>query len=345
MVDIGVVGAGAAAAAATYVIDGAHPDARVTVLEKSGGLCGRAATRRRGERIYDYGANYLTDEDERVVELITEELSTHGLVEIEEPTYTLDADGSVSPGHPPRGRRWSYRRGLTQIGKRLFGRTDATIHPNTPVCGIARDDGQWWLTDGEGLTHGPFDVIVLNPPAPQTASLLDGADWDDSARETLVEVASDIPFRPVFTAILGYEFELDRPYYALVDPAQNHPIGWLARESCKPGHVPVGESLLIVQASGWWSRKQAGKSPDENVDTLGTHVASVLEDKRLADPAWTDHQAWRYALPEDGAPGGPLQSAEAAGLYCTGDWVSGEARLHAALRNGIDVGERIVHAT
>jgi predicted NAD/FAD-dependent oxidoreductase len=63
MTSIGVVGAGAAAAAACYVLDGTAPDASITVLEKSGGLCGRAATRRRGDVTYDYGANYIKDDD------------------------------------------------------------------------------------------------------------------------------------------------------------------------------------------------------------------------------------------------------------------------------------------
>ncbi|PSP45726.1 NAD/FAD-dependent oxidoreductase, partial [Halobacteriales archaeon QH_1_68_42] len=69
MTDIGIVGAGAAAAAATYVLDETVPDASITVLEKSGGVCGRAATRRRGEVTYDYGANYVKSDDERVVDL------------------------------------------------------------------------------------------------------------------------------------------------------------------------------------------------------------------------------------------------------------------------------------
>jgi predicted NAD/FAD-dependent oxidoreductase len=69
MTDIGIVGAGAAAAAATHVLDETVPDASITVLEKSGGVCGRAATRRRGEVTYDYGANYLKADDDRVVDL------------------------------------------------------------------------------------------------------------------------------------------------------------------------------------------------------------------------------------------------------------------------------------
>ena len=47
MTHVGFVGAGAATAAAAYVLDGTT-DATVSVLEKSRGVCGRAATRRPG---------------------------------------------------------------------------------------------------------------------------------------------------------------------------------------------------------------------------------------------------------------------------------------------------------
>jgi hypothetical protein len=73
-------------------------------------------------------------------------------------------------------------------------------------------------------------------------------------------------------------------------------------------------------------------------------AGATRDDDRLANPAWAAHQGWRYALPEPGAPGGPLQDAREAGRYCVGDRVVGEARLQAALHNGLDVGERLVYA-
>ncbi|MFB6154002.1 MAG: NAD(P)/FAD-dependent oxidoreductase [Halodesulfurarchaeum sp.] len=344
MVEIGVVGAGPSAAAATYVIDGAHPNASVTVLEKSGGLCGRAATRRHGERTYDYGANYLKDEDERVEELVTEELDPSGLVEIPEPIYTFDETGAVTEGRPPSGAKWSYERGLTQIAKRLFTRTDASVRRNTPVRKLHWSDTQWWAIDDQGSECGPFDCVVLNPPAPQTATLLERTEWTADARDSLIHAAGEVEFRTVYTAVLGYEFELARPYYGLVNPSQDHAVGWISREECKRGHVPAGETLLIVQASGWWSEEHYDAPPADVISALAEEAASIMGDDRLVDPAWTDHQRWRYALPETRIAPGPVRQAETAGLYCTGDWVTGEARLHAALRNGLDVGERIVHA-
>ncbi len=44
MTRIGIVGAGAAAAAATYALEETLEEPAITVLEKSRGVCGRAAT-------------------------------------------------------------------------------------------------------------------------------------------------------------------------------------------------------------------------------------------------------------------------------------------------------------
>ncbi|MBZ6496212.1 NAD(P)/FAD-dependent oxidoreductase [Natrinema longum] len=342
---IGVVGAGAAAAAATEGLERTAAETEITVLEKSRGLCGRAATRRRDDVVYDYGANYVTSDDERVVDLLTETVDADGLVDITDPVWTFDRDGDVSPGEDRDGHKWTYRQGLTQIAKRLFDRTDATIHRETRIETLHRtadgEDGVWHLEDTDGTRWGPFETLLLSPPAPQTASLLRSADWDADERDRLVEAVEGVPYRTVWTGVFHYPFELERPYYALVNTDKDHEIGWIGREECKPGHVPDGESLLIVQANHEWSVDRYDEPPAANEERLAALTADLLDDQRLRDPDWTDHQGWRYALPEAAVPEGPLQRAQAAGLYCLGDWVAGEARLHAALRNGIETAEQI----
>lgn len=341
---VGFIGAGAASAAAAYVLDVAVPDAELTVLEKSGDVSGRAATRRHEGRYYEYGANYLKDDDDRVVELVTNHLDTRGLVRIEKPVYVFDESGAVSEGRDATERKWSYRTGLAQIAKRFLARTDASVHLRTRVETIRRDDDQWWLIDTGGSEWGPFDLVLCNPPAPQTAALLMDAEWDSELRTALCEAVQDVAYRTVYTGVLGYAFELDRPYYGLVNSDKAHEIGWISREECKPGHVPDGETVLIVQANQEWSVEHYDEDPEENVAELARVTADVVGDRRLAEPVWTDHQGWRYALPDGGVRRGPLDAAEREGLYCLGDWVAGEGRLHAALRNGLETGERIAHS-
>ncbi|WP_126663366.1 NAD(P)/FAD-dependent oxidoreductase [Haloterrigena salifodinae] len=353
MTRIGIVGAGAAAAAAAYALESASDDVSVTVLEKSGGLCGRAATRRREDVTYDYGANYVKSDDKRVVDLLTETLETDGLVDVTDPVWTFDADGQISEGRDADDHKWTYEAGLTQIAKRLFARTDATIHRNTRVKAISRESaaGTWRLEDDAGDRWGPFDALLLNPPAPQTADLLRSAEWDadtdtdadadSDVPQRLADAAEAVPYRTIWTGVFHYPFELDVPYYALVNTDKAHEIGWIGREECKPGHVPDGESLLVVQANHEWSVDRYDDDPDATLEALAELTADLLGDDRLHEPDWTDHQGWRYALPEDGVDREPVRAAEDVDLYCLGDWVAGEGRLHAALRNGLETGERI----
>jgi predicted NAD/FAD-dependent oxidoreductase len=345
MTRIGIVGAGAGGAAAAWTLDREAPEATVTVLEKSRGVCGRAATRRKDGCHYDYGANYLKSDDERVTELVTETLPSDDLVDIAEPIYTFDADGEVSPGRDADDHKWTYRDGITRLAKHLFADADAEVRNGVRAETLerlgGREDGRWRVTDTDGETHGPFDVLLLNPPAAQTADLLADAAWASETRDDLEAAARDVPYRTIWAAILHYPFEVDVPYYGLVNPGKDHEVGWISREECKPGHVPDGESLLVVQANEAWSLEHYDDDPASNVAGLTELTADVLGEERLRDPDWTDHQRWTYALAEDGVEEAPLRAAEAEGLYCAGDWVAGAARLHAALRSGLDVGERV----
>ncbi len=345
MTRIGIVGAGAAAAAAAHALEEAPAETDITVFEKSRGLCGRAATRRRDDAVYDYGANYIKSDDEGVVDLLTETLDTEGLVEITDPVWTFDAEGTIAEGDGRDDHKWTYRQGLTQVAKRLFARTGATIHRGTRVETLIREDdgdsGTWRLEDADDRRWGPFDALLLSPPAPQTAELVRSADWEGEIRQSLADAAEAVPYRTIWTGVFHYPFELERPYYALVNSDKDHEVGWVSREECKPGHVPDGESLLIVQANPEWSVDRYDEPAEGNLERLAELTADLLDDDRLREPDWTDHQGWRYALPDEGVDLEPLERAEREGLYCLGDWVAGEGRLHAALRNGLEVGSRV----
>jgi hypothetical protein len=335
--DIGIVGAGAGGAGAAYALR-AHD---VTVFEKSRGLCGRAATRRRNDCVYDYGANYVKSGDDRVNRLLTETLDSDGLVDVPEPVYTFDADGTVREGRDADEHKWTYTAGLTQLAKRLLARTDAIVHRETRVGSLTRLADGWRLADESGTQLGRFDAVVLDPPAPQTAALLRASDWDAVVRDDLVAATAAVDYRTIYTCVLHYAFELDYPWYALVNPDRDHDCGWLSREELKPGHVPDGETLLVAQMSPEWSTRRYDDDPAAVCADAADAVAALLDDDSLADPDWTDHQGWRYALVDDGVDPAPVGAAEAHDLYCVGDWVAGESRVHAALRSGLDVAERV----
>ncbi len=155
------------------------------------------------------------------------------------------------------------------------------------------------LEDDTGETWGPFDRLLLTPPAPQTAELLRSGEWGDrdGLRADLVDAIDDVSYRSVWTGIFHYPFELEVPYYALVNTDKAHEIGWVAREECKPGHVPDGDSLLVVQANHEWFVAHIDEPPAETLEKLATLTADLLEDDRLTDPEWTDHQGGAMRCP------------------------------------------------
>jgi renalase len=342
---LAVVGAGAAGCGVASALRDAAID--VTIFEKSRGVGGRAATRRRNGCYYDHGANYLKPADDRTEALLSA-LGTDGLVDIEAPVWTHDQHGQICRGDREEAHKWSYETGLTQFAKRVLGKTDATVETGVDIARLEwTNDGEWagWrLFDVADTAVGAFDYVVLTPPAPQTAGILRRSQWIDTRRRELTEAIDAVPYRMIRSIVLHYPFRLDLPYYALVNVDRNHPIGWLSREECKPGHVPDGESLLVVQMSPEWSEEYAALSTEEAGRRVAHLVATLLDDSRLRDPNWVDAQGWRYALPDARADEKTVRSAEDEGLFFAGDWVAGEGRVHAAFWNGVSVGERVAVA-
>lgn len=339
---VAIVGAGAAGSAVAYALREA--DVSVTVLEERSDVGGRAAGGHRDGCAYELGANYLTDDDERVSVLVTETLPTDGLVDIAEPVWTFDREGTIAEGDDIDDHKWTYRTGLDGLTERLLDAADAAVNREVRVEYLERADHRWRVVDAAGQDRGRYDAVVMTPPAPQTADLIGQSPWSHADSRPLRQAIETVPYRPVLSAVLHYPFDLDRPYYALVNADDAHDVGWIAREECKPGHVADGESVLLVQMAPDWSAERFGDDPEAVVADAADHAAALLDDDRLRNPDWTDHHAWRYALPNAAADPDELDRAADHDLYFAGDWVAGEARLHAAVRSGLETGERVASA-
>lgn len=329
---VAVIGAGPAGMG---VIDRlSETGVALEVFEKSGGVCGRAASRRRDGCTYDHGANYITIDDDRTAALI-ERLGTADAAAIEAPVWVYDEDGRPTPGDPPSGVHWTYEDGITQFAKRVLAGADATVHRRTRIVRLESASGAWTLSDTDGSRHGPYAWVVLTPPAPQTAALLAASDAP-ATLDPVVAAIDAVPYRSVHTVVLHYPFPSSFEWYAVVDPDQARPVGWLSREECKQGRVPAGESLWIAQLSGGYSRRHA-ETPDAQIaDEVSDILAQTVGDDRYRLPDWTDHQWWRYALPEDAVEPVVHDPLADARLRVAGDWVTGVGRVPAAFWNGYD---------
>ncbi|WP_135663997.1 NAD(P)/FAD-dependent oxidoreductase [Halorhabdus rudnickae] len=328
-----VVGGGIAGAGAAFAL----PDAvDVTVLE-SEAIGGRLASRHREGCIYDHGADHLRLAADDRTDLVRR-VAGEALVEITAPIHQFDAEGTITD-RPDEFTRWSGANGIDEIVWAFLEAADPAIEEGTTVTGLARRDDEWVVSVAGDRRR--FDAVVLATPAAATAVLLEAADWEASGRRRLAEVAGDVPHRTVDVVALHYPFAVEVPYYGLVSVERASDVVWVGRQECKPGHVPAGESLLMVQLGALWSAANAGARAQETALEVAHRIAPLVGDDRLREPDWWDHHRWGRGLPagrpEDSLCDRTLEDA----LAVAGDWVAGVGQAHAALDSGLTAGRKL----
>jgi predicted NAD/FAD-dependent oxidoreductase len=337
---IAIVGAGAAGLAAAYGLRTVTDE--ITVFEKSRGFGGRAATRGRHGCRYDHGANYITVTSDRVERLLAAHLPTEDLVRIGRPIWSFDATGAISRGREDdlnRTSKWTYRHGINTLGKLLARHGPAEVKRETRITEIAHE-GVWRLQDREGDRYGPFDVLLLTPPAPQTAALLATASSEVARR--VQRNVDDVSYAAQFAYIFAYGRTVARPgrFYGLVSEDEGHPLRWIGFEHDKPGHVPEGESVLVAQTGPNWTAERVDEDPESYADDIRNHMEEILV-ADLRQPSWYDVQRWRYAVPEEGLPPDQRPEGGTIGLFLAGDYVGGNGSVETALETGLDAALRI----
>jgi predicted NAD/FAD-dependent oxidoreductase len=343
MVTCAIIGAGVAGLAAARIVRQRMPEVVLTVYEKSRGLGGRVATRRRNGCVFDHGAQVIKAPDERTRQVLHHELADAALVEITAPVWTFDAAGRLSVGDPALAeRQWAYRDGLSRLGKRLAG--DTAVVREVRIAALMRQGTRWALHDDAGTLVGEADAVLLTPPAPQTSAILAQSQLDPVLRERLITALAPAQYRRCISVALGYARRFDPPWYAAVNADRQHPIVWLGLEHRKdPTRAPADQSLLVAQLApaaslAWWDMPLA-----ELVAQLGPLVTALLADDPGA-PLWADRQGWRYALPDGAADAATLASARDHGLWFAGDFLTGVGRIHRAIASGEATGAALVAA-
>jgi predicted NAD/FAD-dependent oxidoreductase len=357
---LAIIGAGVAGLAAARALRQRRPELAITIYERSRGLGGRAATRRRDGFVFDHGAQYVKAPTAELVRLLTAELPAGDLLDIGRPVWVFDGAGAIAEGDPAQNAdpKWTYRDGLNRLGKLLGAglniqrelrigslRRPATedhrsieAQASTPMV-----SGQWSIVDAAGQTVDEADLVLLTPPAPQAADLLAASEIEPVAKATLLAELSRATYRRCISLALAYARPLDRPFYALVNTDRAHPIAWLALEQAKgSGRCPPGESLLIAQMAPGWSLEH-WETPAGELGRLVADQASALLGEDLRAPLWSDVQRWRYALPDSGADFEALNGS-GSGLFFAGDYTAGLGRVHLAIESGWRVAGAIEQA-
>lgn len=244
------------------------------VLDKGRGVSGRAATRWRDVRDasgalsrwhVDHGAQVFTPEaGSRADRLARAVVPPDGLVEIPGAVWPFDDDGTLRPGleraeGPPR---LAFHDGFAALGRALAHATPALdLRLSTAATRLVREADAWTVEaagpDGP-VRLGPFESVVLTPPAPQAAAIVAASAFDADSRERLAEALAAARYRSQFSVVLAFAEPVALPggVYALINAPENtpgerrpHDIAWLAAESTKPGRAPAHATLLVAQTT------------------------------------------------------------------------------------------------
>jgi len=336
---IAIIGAGVAGLAAAHKLRHEHPAIETTIYEKSRGIGGRAATRRAHGAVFDHGAQYFkgaTPELERFLN----ELAHDTLVDIAAPVWTFDGAAQIKQGDPKQNTdpKWTYSDGITRLAKELA--RDLDVRTGVRVGRIAQATRSFVLFDTEGNTVGAADAVLLTPPAPQTADLIQGSALPADAQQIMLDQLAQAHYRRCLTLTLGYDAVLqERPWYALVNTDKKHPLSWLAYEHRKPHRDMNEQHVVIAQMAPQWSVDHWEDDLPALQDQI-TALLSDLLDEDLHTPRWSDRQGWRYSQPDSGADFDQLNNA-LPGVFFAGDYTVGQGRVHLAIEQGWKVADRI----
>lgn len=319
---IAIIGAGIAGITLARAL---APLADVTIFEKSRGLGGRMANRRREGFAFDHGAQYFTARSP-AFRSVAEDAVKAGHAGIwPNAVHTLKAEGLVSDSRPPESRFI----GLPGMSGFVNGLADGLqVRKEATVAALNRAEDGWSLTDNEGQDLGRFDLVMSAAPAPQTIRLMPEA---FSGREALARVRMS----GCFTMMIG----LDEPLHLGFQAAriEHDVLSWIAVEGSKPGR---GEkTALTIHSRNDWAEANLERDRDEVKSEMLASLKRLLG-LDFSEAAWLDLHRWRYASVEKPA-GQPFLFDDALGLGACGDWCLGN-RVEAAVESATALSERLI---
>ena len=304
---IAIIGAGIAGLTAARTLQGAGHAVRV--VEKSRGLGGRIATRRGPHGAFDHGAQYASVRDADFAAYCAEAAGADACAD----WRFGDDDARRVVGLP----------GMSGLVKPLAEGID--VERERRVTRIVRDGEAFHLEMEGGAMLGPFSHVISAVPAPQAVPLLaeHGAPFD---------ALKGVDIAPCWTLMLAFAAAPALPPVKRFDGTGT--LGWIARDSAKPGRDD-GSERWVVHAAPDWSRAHL----EDAADAVRGALLTALGDEAGAALPEVTHAAthrWRYAQVMEPL-GQPFLLAPDGRLGACGDACLG-GRVEAAYLSGLRLG-------
>lgn len=301
--DVLVVGAGMAGAVAAHELHAHGLD--VAVVDKGRAPGGRLATRRDTAAAWDYGAQYFTARDERVM-ACARAWNERGWIEQWTPRTQESA--------PRLDGAWVGVPSMRALPLHLLD--NVRVCRQTRIERLTRDGGRWHARAEDGSLIASAARVFVTAPAPQAVAMLP----DISGTERLLAAA----YAPCW-ALLITDGPAD-PGFDLLRPERG-PLAWLARDGSKPGRAH--ETAWVAHTSPAWSVA----SLDEPAIDVVAALRPIIESHLGKVGAVVAHR-WRFARVTSPYPGGNVV-ADNESLIVGGDAASA-GRVAAAIQSGLD---------
>lgn len=314
---LAIVGAGMAGLTAASLLRDRYD---VTVFDKSRGVGGRLATRRSDEVFHNHGAQFITVSGEAFRAQVDRWLAAGVARRYDGRVATIrEGKPDVLPDLRPR---YVGVPSMNAMARQLADGTRLVL--NCTIDAVLPGAAGWQLRTVEGAMHGPFETLILTPPAPQSLRL----------------IGEDDPFAPVLrsTRILptwSLLLEFPRPLGLGFEGAYvaDSPISWLM---CTPG---CGRAWT-AHASQTWSLEHLEASAEQVAPVLRDAFAQVTGVRE--SPLKATAHRWRYAFVVE-AVGKPCLWDATRRLGLAGDWCIG-ARMEAAFDSGRAIAEEVLRS-
>ncbi|WP_430460023.1 NAD(P)/FAD-dependent oxidoreductase [Thalassolituus sp. LLYu03] len=336
---IAVIGAGLAGLIACR--DLRQAGFHVTVFDKSRGSGGRLASKQVNDSSWDMGAQFMRAHSAAFSDQL-HDWQQAGLVQRWAVTPWVFRDDQLQPSDDGVARYVATPR-MTALSRALLAQASAFV-PSTRIVRCenrgAAARPEWWLSDDQGVSHGPFEALLINTPPQQALPLLDRASPAfNAARERI----AGVDMLPCWSLLLT----LNEPLPALPDAlfVQQGILSWVARNSSKPGRDSTHESWVIHASHGW--SRQHENSPREQVQRDLLAAFGELTSAAQTGASFSDHtirdqwlHRWLYAVPANPLRQGSLAD-EQQRLAVAGDWCA-DASLEGAWHSGQHAAQQLI---
>jgi renalase len=337
--NIAVLGAGIAGLACARTL--AEAGHGVTLFEKNAAAGGRTASCATPFGSFDAGAQYFTVRDRRFERALAatrvsrERWNAHAVRVLDEygrvveaALPSADAHWVGVPAMDTVAAQWAQP--LAAAGRIEFG---------TRVTRIERDalDRRRWQLQTSGANdsvhvYSGFDHVLLAVPH----ALAGGVLRQSGLAQRFTEQIERVVVRPCWTLMVAFP-QAAQPGLPHLGPqwhaahSAHHRVGWVARESSKPGRSTV--ERWTVQASPAWSQEHVDDDAARVQSKLLKAFAEVTGIR--AEPTHAQVQRWLWAKTEQPLGTSHLWDRE-AGLGLCGDWCLGN-RVEDAFVSGLEL--------